>query len=433
MDISTSEEFIKVYGQISRLQDDVAAISKDCYDMSVISYDEIDNTPQNLSDFNNDQGFITEEVVDRKIQEIPEKDDSNYLKKTGEDQQICDISTKFEDLRAKTQNDDDSSDNVATTEFVHKLVKQGSDNAISCVIGKYNSKTFVTKNELDAAVEKAIDEHEEGDISELIDQKVNEAIQDIEIPSKTSELQNDSGFITINDVPQDSVTSVNGQTGDVNISIPTVPTNVSAFNNDAGYITDPGVTSVNNRSGAVSIQENVQSDWNATTGLAAIKNKPALKRVATTADYNDLENTPDIPTKTSDLTNDSNFATTGYVQEQVSAVADDVDTLDYMRKEIEDRVDTLEKDFQENVVHVSLNETISGNKTFNGETVFGNNVTFNSGVILPPPEDVNVGGDMLQDLLNDIITKLEARIAALEELLATKYIATGDNWDSNNS
>ena len=33
------------------------------------------------------------------------------------------------------------------------------------------------------------------------------------------------------------VTSVNGQTGVVTLSIPTVPTNVSAFTNDAGYLT----------------------------------------------------------------------------------------------------------------------------------------------------------------------------------------------------
>ena len=33
------------------------------------------------------------------------------------------------------------------------------------------------------------------------------------------------------------VTSVNGQTGAVTLSIPTVPTNVSAFTNDAGYLT----------------------------------------------------------------------------------------------------------------------------------------------------------------------------------------------------
>lgn len=52
------------------------------------------------------------------------------------------------------------------------------------------------------------------------------------IPTATSELINDSGFIT-----SAPVTSVNGQTGDVILTIPTVPTDVSAFNNDAGYIT----------------------------------------------------------------------------------------------------------------------------------------------------------------------------------------------------
>lgn len=44
------------------------------------------------------------------------------------------------------------------------------------------------------------------------------------------------------------VSSVNGQTGEVSISIPTVPTNVSDFTNDAGYLTsytetDPTVPS----------------------------------------------------------------------------------------------------------------------------------------------------------------------------------------------
>lgn len=95
------------------------------------------------------------------------------------------------------------------------------------------------------------------------------------IPAKTSELTNDSGFITgytetdptvpswakasskpsysksevglgnVDNVKQYSasnpppypVTSVNGKTGAVSLSIPTVPTKVSAFTNDAGYLT----------------------------------------------------------------------------------------------------------------------------------------------------------------------------------------------------
>lgn len=54
---------------------------------------------------------------------------------------------------------------------------------------------------------------------------------------------------------------------------------------------------------------NVQSDWNAVSGNAVILNKPTLATVATTGSYTDLLNTPSIPTKTSDLTNDSNFIT----------------------------------------------------------------------------------------------------------------------------
>lgn len=86
----------------------------------------------------------------------------------------------------------------------------------------------------------------------------------ITVPTKVSDLTNDSGFIsgiTSSDVttalgytPYNStnpnnyvdatgaanaapVQSVNGQTGVVSLTIPTVPTNVSAFTNDAGYLT----------------------------------------------------------------------------------------------------------------------------------------------------------------------------------------------------
>ena len=55
----------------------------------------------------------------------------------------------------------------------------------------------------------------------------------------------------------------------------------------------------------------VQSDWAETDdqSMAYIKNKPELSSVATSGSYNDLLNKPTIPTKTSELTNDSNFLT----------------------------------------------------------------------------------------------------------------------------
>ena len=42
-------------------------------------------------------------------------------------------------------------------------------------------------------------------------------------------------------------------------------------------------------------EANVQSDWNATSGDALILNKPSLAKVATSGSYNDLTNTPTIP------------------------------------------------------------------------------------------------------------------------------------------
>ena len=130
-------------------------------------------------------------------------------------------------------------------------------------------------------------------------------------------------------------------------TIPTVPTNVSAFTNDAGYLTEhqdisgkantadlatvattgnyndlsnkPTIPTVNNAT--LTIQKNgesvgtftanqssnktinievpaaqVNANWNATSGVAQILNKPTLATVATTGNYNDLSNKPTIPT-----------------------------------------------------------------------------------------------------------------------------------------
>lgn len=61
--------------------------------------------------------------------------------------------------------------------------------------------------------------------------------EQISIPTKVSQLQNDSGFVDAAGAASAApVQSVNGQTGAVSLTIPTVPTDVSAFNNDAGYV-----------------------------------------------------------------------------------------------------------------------------------------------------------------------------------------------------
>ena len=137
------------------------------------------------------------------------------------------------------------------------------------------------------------------------------------IPSKTSDLTNDSGFLTAHqDISgkQDKITSTNklpaanvsglaavATSGDYDDltnkpSIPTVPTNVSAFTNDAGYL-----TAHQDISGK---QDKITS-----TNKLPAANVSGLATVATSGDYDDLTNKPTIPTKTSDLTNDSGFLT----------------------------------------------------------------------------------------------------------------------------
>ncbi|MCR5194650.1 MAG: hypothetical protein K6B71_03985 [Alphaproteobacteria bacterium] len=112
-----------------------------------------------------------------------------------------------------------------------------------------------------------------------------------------------SGVAQILNKPTLSAVATSGSYNDLSNkpSIPTVPTNVSAFTNDAGYITSTDVPA------------QVNADWDATSGTAQILNKPTLSAVATSGSYNDLSNKPTIPTvptNVSAFTNDAGYATT---------------------------------------------------------------------------------------------------------------------------
>ena len=98
------------------------------------------------------------------------------------------------------------------------------------------------------------------------------------IPTKTSDLTNDSGFITTS----------------------AIPTKVSAFTNDAGYLNEIPDDSVG-------LNQLDSTIVNALNNINNKANTADLASVAFSGSYNDLANKPTIPTKTSDLTNNSNF------------------------------------------------------------------------------------------------------------------------------
>ena len=62
-----------------------------------------------------------------------------------------------------------------------------------------------------------------------------------------------TGDVYIPYIDKNIVNTVNGMTGNVTIDIPTVPTNVSEFNNDAGYITDEALTGYPKREETVNV------------------------------------------------------------------------------------------------------------------------------------------------------------------------------------
>lgn len=99
------------------------------------------------------------------------------------------------------------------------------------------------------------------------------------LPTKVSDLTNDAGYITSAAIPTD----VSDFTNDAGyITSADIPTNVSAFVNDAGYLTSAPVTSVNGYTGAV---------------------------VLTASDVSALPSSTVIPTDTGDLTNGAGFIT----------------------------------------------------------------------------------------------------------------------------
>ena len=83
----------------------------------------------------------------------------------------------------------------------------------------------------------------------------------------------------------------NATTGDFQIlNKPTIPTATSQLTNDSGFIVIGDVP------------PQVNSDWTAVSGVEEILNKPTLATVATSGQYTDLLSLPTIPTQLDDLT-----------------------------------------------------------------------------------------------------------------------------------
>lgn len=141
--------------------------------------------------------------------------------------------------------------------------------------------------------------------SDVLEQWKAELFETIgDIPTRTSQLENDSGFLTEHQDLSDYA---------LKDEIPTVPKKVSELTNDSGFITQENVPTKTSQ---------LQNDSNfLTTESDPTVPSWAKQPTKPVYDYSEIQNTPtlpsveglakeeDIPTKTSELENDSGFIT----------------------------------------------------------------------------------------------------------------------------
>ena len=158
-------------------------------------------------------------------------------------------------------------------------------------------------------------------------------------PSKLSELQQDIYYLTPDNI-----------TGGKNITVEKDEEGngviISAdLTYDLSYreLTDKPKINGKELNGDMTISaEQVNADWNATSGKAFILNKPELASVALSGSYTDLSGTPKIPTKVSELKNDIGYLTpvslnNYYTKEQINQMI----SLDIDLRPVYKRIDDV--------------------------------------------------------------------------------------------
>ena len=267
--------------------------------------------PTNVSAFNNDAGYITMDSIPV-IPTVPTNvsaftNDANYI--TSEDipaYQVLSI----------------SNDTIYLSNGGYAVLPAGFD-------GNYNSLSnkpdLFSGNYNDLTNKPTIPT-----VPTNVSAFTNDAnyITEAAIPANVSAFTNDVGYITMDSIP----------------AIPTVPTNVSSFTNDANYITSAAipsnVSSFTNDAGYLTsfTEQQILSISNDTiylTGGSFVKLPAGFS-----GSYNDLTDRPDIPTIPTEVSTFNNDA--GYLTSVDCGNINICDLLAEMQSQIEDLRHTVD-------------------------------------------------------------------------------------------
>ena len=218
---------------------------------------------------------------------------------------------------------------TVTTRDMGPKLAQGTNTTVSYANGTYTiSATQPTVNDATLTIKK-----NGSSVGTFTANSSTNTDVDITVPTKTSDLTNDSGFITknVSDLTNYyTETEINSMFN----ALPAVPTKTSDLTNDSGFLTTSSLPiATASRLGVVKIGSglNVAADGTISAAVASldwanITNKPTdvsywtndagyITSAALPTKTSDLTNdsgfitSADVPTKTSDLTNDSGFIT----------------------------------------------------------------------------------------------------------------------------
>ena len=256
--------------------------------------------PSKTSELTNDSNFATTDLVNTKANKTHSH---SYLdledKPTLFSGAYADLTGKptIPTLTSELENDS----NFTTKAYVEQRI---TDVATS---GEIDLSDYVTTAQLNTKADK-VHTHSYEDLTEkptLFSGKYADLIGKPTIPTKTSDITNDSNFVTTSQLNTkadtihthsyedltDKPTLFSGKYADLT-GKPTIPTKVSELTNDSSF--------------ATTVQLSTKANTVHTHDYADLENKPTLF----SGKYIDLLDKPTIPSKTSELTNDSNFVDT---------------------------------------------------------------------------------------------------------------------------
>ena len=329
ININSDETYPTIFGKIKKWFADLKAVAFSG------SYNDLSNTPTKVSDFTNDSGFVTSTVnnlanyylksetytqaqVDALIgaistisievvQTLPTQDiktNTIYLvpKQTAGTQNVYDeyiyVNNAWE-LIGDTEID--LSNYVTTTDLATALQDYVTSTGLSTILANY-----YTSSQVDTLLGGKVNDVEVNGTSVVNGQGVAE----VTVPTKTSDLNNDSGYLTDSDV---SVTQVvSSGTKIATIDVYGTSTDLYAPASGGGSVNDVTVngTSVVNAQGVAEVtavqdnptfteastRANIASGESFATILGKIKKFfTDLKTVAFSGSYNDLSDKPTIP------------------------------------------------------------------------------------------------------------------------------------------